>query len=286
MGKDTHSPVFETDFGLTINNVRGARMKHPKKDSIIAPEECKMMELMLKAGFSKLHPGGRFSTEKLLKLLNLDSTKRVIDIGCGPGETTISIAKRFGCRVTGIDIMPEMIRQAKENAIRQKVSHLTRFETVDAMSPVCPDTSFDIAVFQAVLIFGDKQKMLHFAYNALRDTGQVGAIELTWRNEPPEEIAEAFSREFAEPLINAETPGDWMSTFSRAGFQKVFCKEIHPMKIGTFVNMWRGEEWGNKLKIVRKCLSDKEVIQRMLTVIGMLKKYPDNLGYGLFLCQK
>ena len=261
-------------------------MNNSKKDSIIAPEECKMMELMLRAGFSKLHPDGKYSTKKLLKLLNIDSNKRVLDIGCGPGETTIYIAKRFGCQVTGIDIMPEMIEQAKENAKKHKVNHLTRFENVDAMSPVFSDTSFDIAIFQAVLIFGDKQKMLNFAYNALKDKGQVGAIELTWRNDPSEEIVRTFSREFAEPLINAENLRGWESTFSRAGFQKVFCKEIHSMKIVTFINMWKSEEWGRKIKIVLKCLSDKEVIKRMLTIIGLLKKYPDNLGYGLYLSQK
>jgi ubiquinone/menaquinone biosynthesis C-methylase UbiE len=261
-------------------------MNDLKKDVIIAPEECKMMELMVKAGFSKLHPGGKFSTEKLLELCNIDRQKRVIDIGCGPGETTIYIAKRFGCHVTGVDIMPEMIKQAKENAIKQKVSHLTRFELVDAMSPVYSDTSFDIAIFQTVLMFGDKQKMLNFAYNALRDKGQVGAIELTWRNDPSEEIKETFARKFAEPLINVETPENWISTFRRAGFQKVVCQEIHSMTIGTFIRMWKGEEWGNKIKIVLKCLSDKEVIKRMVTVIRLLKKYPDNLDYGVFLSQK
>ena len=54
----------------------------------------------------------------------------------------------------------------------------------------------------------------------------------------------------------------------------------------TFINMWKSEEWGRKIKIVLKCLSDKEVIKRMLTIIGLLKKYPDNLGYGLYLSQK
>ena len=100
-------------------------MKNPNKDLIIPPEDCKMMDLMIKAGFSKLHPGGKYSTEKLLELCNIDHNKRVIDIGCGPGETTIYIAKKYGCHVTGIDIMPEMIKQAKENAVKEKVDHLS-----------------------------------------------------------------------------------------------------------------------------------------------------------------
>ena len=261
-------------------------MNNSRKDQIIAPETCKMMELMLRAGFSKLHPGGKYATEKLAKLLNIDSRKKVLDIGCGPGETAIYLAKKFGCHVTGIDIMPEMIEQAKENARSHKVDHLTRFETVDAMTPFFPDDSFDVAIFQAVLIFGDKQKMLNFAYNSLTDKGQVGAIELTWRNDPSEEIVGVFSRDFAEPLINAESPGGWEFTFNRAGFQRVVCREIDYMTIGTFIKMWKGEEWGRKIKIVLKCLFDKEVIKRMLSVVGLLRKYPDNLGYGFYLSYK
>lgn len=261
-------------------------MENSKKDIIIAPEDCKMMELMLKAGFSKLHPGGKFSTEKLLEYCKIDRNKRVIDIGCGPGETTIYIAKRFGCHVTGIDIMPEMIKKAKENAKKQKINHLTRFETFDAMSPVYPDNSFDIAIFQAVLIFGDKQKMLKFAYNVLKDKGQVGAIELTWKNNPSNETKEIFTKNLAQPLINVEAVDDWKSIFSNAGFQKVICHEIHSLNIGTFIKMWQGERLRNRIKIALKCLYDKAVIQQMLTVINLLRKYPNNLYYGYYLSQR
>lgn len=261
-------------------------MKNYKKDIIIPPEECKMMDLMVKAGFSKLHPGGRFSTEKILELCNIDRNKRVIDIGCGPGETTIYIAKKYGCHVTGIDIMPEMIKQAKENAIKKKVSHLTKFETVDAMAPVYPDTSFDLAIFQAVLIFGDKQKMLNFAYRALKNKGRVGAIELTWRKDPTKEIKEIFSEKLAKPIINVGTKGDWIFNLTKAGFRKTDCKEMHSMNIGSFIKMWMGEGWNHKIKIAFKCLTNLDLIQQMFKVIHLFKKYPDNLDYGFYLGQK
>jgi ubiquinone/menaquinone biosynthesis C-methylase UbiE len=261
-------------------------MKNSRKDLIIPPEDCKMMDLMIKAGFSKLHPGGKFSTEKLLEFFKIDHNKKVIDIGCGPGETTIYIAKKYGCHVTGVDIMPEMIKQAKKNAIKEKVDHLTRFEIVDAMTPVYYNTSFDIAIFQAVLIFGNKQKMLNFAYQVLKDKGQVGAIELTWKNDPPEEIKETFSRKLAKPLINVGNKRDWLSNFTKAGFRETVCRELQSMNIGSFIRMWIGEEWSNKIKIVFKCLTNIEVIQRMFTVLHLFNKYPDNLKYGFYLSQK
>lgn len=263
-------------------------MNDYKKDLIVAPEECKMMDMMVKAGFTKLHPGGKFSTEKILKLCDIDSEKRIIDIGCGPGETAIYIAKKFGCHVLGVDIMPEMIKRATENAMKQKVDHLTTFETIDVMSHVYPDDLFDVAIFQAVLFFGDKQKMLSYAYNVLKDDGQVGAIEITWRKEPSEEIKVTFVRNLTEPIINAETTKGWTSAFRRAGFDKIACKELYPMNIKTFIVMWKGEGLRNKIKIPFKALFDKKLgmIKRMSTLMGLFNKYPDYLGYGLYLGQK
>ena len=261
-------------------------MKKSERDIIIPPEECKMMDLMIKAGFSKLHPGGKYSTEKLLELCHIDKNKRIIDIGCGPGDTTILIAKRFGCHVTGVDIMPEMIKKAKENAQKHNVSHLTKFETVDIMTPYRPDKPFDIAIFQAVLIFGDKQKMLNFAYHALKDKGQVGAVELTWNNHPSQAIKDSFSSKLAKPLINVGTKEDWISNFEEAGFRKPFCNDIQAMNIRSFIKMWTGENWRNQFKIIYQCLSNKEVIQRMFTVLNLFKRYPDELKYGFYLAHK
>lgn len=158
--------------------------------------------------------------------------------------------------------------------------------TFDGMSPVYPDVSFDIAIFQAVLFFGDKQKMLSYAYNMLRDNGQVGVIELTWKKEPSEEIKKAFSRDLTEPVINAENTEGWISAFRRAGFQKAECKELYPMNIGTFITMWKGEGLRNSTKIAFKCLFGKEVRKRMFTVISLFNKYPDYLSYGLYSGQK
>jgi len=261
-------------------------MGKTQRDIIVQPEDCKMMDLMVKAGFSKLHPGGRYSTEKLLDFLKIDQSKRIIDIGCGPGETTIYIAKKYGCHVTGVDIMPEMIRKAKENAVKHKVSHLTKFEIVDVMTPFYSEHLFDIAIIQAVLIFGDKQRMLNFAHSALKDNGLIGAIELTWRNDPPHFIKETFSRELAKPLINVGTKGDWISSIDEAGFKKASCDEILPMNISSFIKMWVGEKWRNKINIVYKCLANREVLQRMVTIINLFKKYPDYLKYGFYLAQK
>ena len=54
-----------------------------------------------------------FPLEYAFHLLGDFREKTVVDLGCGPGELTLSLSERWpGARVTGIDSSPEMIDKA------------------------------------------------------------------------------------------------------------------------------------------------------------------------------
>lgn len=42
-----------------------------------------------------IHPGGRASTDTLLRWAGISEASRVLDVGCGVGTTAIEIARRF-----------------------------------------------------------------------------------------------------------------------------------------------------------------------------------------------
>ena len=96
-------------------------------------EKCDIFEFMAKyVGLSVLHPGGFDSTKRLLGKCNIDKTKRVIDIACGKGTTSILIAKKYECKIVGVDISADLIAEAKELAKRNRVDHLIDFQVADA----------------------------------------------------------------------------------------------------------------------------------------------------------
>ena len=76
-------------------------------------------------------PTAEEAVEAMLKLAEVKKTDVVYDLGCGDGRIVIAAAKNFGARAVGVDIDPERIREAKENAAKAGVENLVRFEEND-----------------------------------------------------------------------------------------------------------------------------------------------------------
>jgi len=53
------------------------------------------------------------------------------DLGSGDGRIPVTAAKKFGVRAVGIDIDPERIQEANENAKRSGVTSLVKFRNED-----------------------------------------------------------------------------------------------------------------------------------------------------------
>jgi SAM-dependent methyltransferase len=71
------------------------------------------------------------AVEAMLKLADVKKTDVVYDLGCGDGRIVIAAAKKYGAHGVGIDINPQRIQEAKENAAKAGVENLVRFEEND-----------------------------------------------------------------------------------------------------------------------------------------------------------
>ena len=71
------------------------------------------------------------AVEAMLKLGEVKKSDVLYDLGCGDGRIVVTAAKNFGTRGVGIDIDPQRIKEARENAKRNGVEHLVRFEQGD-----------------------------------------------------------------------------------------------------------------------------------------------------------
>src|ERR1700674_1227659 len=71
------------------------------------------------------------AVKAMLKLADVKKTDIVYDLGCGDGRIVIAAAKEYGAHGVGIDINPERVKEARENAAKAGVEKLVRFEEKD-----------------------------------------------------------------------------------------------------------------------------------------------------------
>jgi ribosomal protein L11 methylase PrmA len=69
--------------------------------------------------------------DKMLEMAKVGKGDVLYDLGSGDGRIPVTAAKRFGIRAVGIDIDPQRIAEANENARKNGVANLVQFKRED-----------------------------------------------------------------------------------------------------------------------------------------------------------
>lgn len=92
-------------------------------------------------------------TEALFRRVGLRDGLRVVEVGCGSGNTACWVAEQVGPHgsVVGIDVSPGQVEQARRQAAERGLRN-AEFHVADAYSPRLPEGSFDLAYCRLVLM--------------------------------------------------------------------------------------------------------------------------------------
>jgi len=80
-------------------------------------------------------------TLAMLEAAKVGPSDRVIDLGSGDGRIVIVAAKRFGARGLGVEIVPKLVEESRENARRAGVDSRVEFKEQDLFATDLRDAS-------------------------------------------------------------------------------------------------------------------------------------------------
>jgi SAM-dependent methyltransferase len=149
--------------------------------------------------------------ERLVEEAQAVSARRVLDIGCGTGATTLSLARALGPdgECTGIDISAPMISLARQRAAaeRQAAERLSvGFEVADAETFAFPFSAVDLVVSRfGVMFFGDPVRAFANLGEAVREGGRLAVF--VWRDRADNPFMTAAERA-AAPLLPPQPARD------------------------------------------------------------------------------
>lgn len=95
--------------------------------------------------------------EEFVNRLNLEPGTRFLDVACGTGNLALPAA-RAGAVVTGVDIAPNLVEQARENARGAGLN--AQFDEGDAEALSYSDASFDVAATMFGAMFAPRPELV------------------------------------------------------------------------------------------------------------------------------
>ena len=201
------------------------------------------------------HIGALDTTNELLELLHIDGSEYILEVGCGVGRTPAYVAKKFGCRVFGVDIREKMIARSRERAKREGLEHLLEFQVADAQDLPFEDALFDVVMSESVVaMVPDQQKAMSEYVRVVKPGGYVGLNEATWRKEPIPELQQYLMRIWG-PTIQVRSADEWQQLLEGAGLSDIVAR-VRPISMRSEAgSRFKRIGYGNVVRMWGKTLS-------------------------------
>jgi SAM-dependent methyltransferase len=147
-------------------------------------------------------------------------TDRVLDVGCGTGETSRAAARlAYAGEVLGVDLSSEMLAVARRRATEQGLGN-ARYVQADAQVHPFPAAWYDLALSRTgTMFFGDPVAAFANLAAALRPGGRLAM--LTWKSVVENEWIREFFGAAAKHRQVPMPPPDAPSPFALAEPERV-----------------------------------------------------------------
>ena len=155
-------------------------------------------------------------------IASLRKGETVLDLGSGGGFDCFIAADKVGGkgRVIGVDITPEMIEKARENAMKGGYKNV-EFRLGEIENLPAADNSVDVIISNCVInLAPNKRRVFEEVYRVLRPGGRVMIADVVLLKKLPEEIMNSVSA-YTGCVAGAAMKDEYIRIVKKAGFEDV-----------------------------------------------------------------
>jgi ubiquinone/menaquinone biosynthesis C-methylase UbiE len=146
----------------------------------------------------------------------------VLDLGAGAGIDCFLASGKVGPsgRVIGVDMTPEMIDRARENARKNGYANI-EFRLGEIENLPAPDNSVDVIISNCVInLSPEKDRVFREAYRVLKPGGRMLVSDIVLRKPLPDAVRES-AEAYTACVAGAMLKDDYLNEIRAAGFRKV-----------------------------------------------------------------
>ncbi len=162
-------------------------------------------------------------------LASLKDGETVLDLGSGVGFDCFLAAKKVGekGKVIGVDMTPEMIDKARENARKGRYKNV-EFRLGEIENLPVADNAVDIVISNCVInLSPNKKGVFEEAFRVLKPGGRLMVSDIVLLKELPQEVKKS-TQAYIGCVSGAMMKDEYIETIREAGFQEVkILEETH-----------------------------------------------------------
>ena len=190
-------------------------------------------------------------------LASLKKGDIVLDLGAGAGFDCFLAANKVGetGRVIGVDMTPEMLDKARENARKGNYKNV-EFRLGEIENLPVADNSVDVIISNCVInLAPDKKRVFGEAYRALKPGGRLMVSDIVVTKELPQALKNSIEA-YVGCLAGASLKEDYLAIIKSVGFNKVKINGENVFPLDDMINDPNAQAVIQSIKIPSKTIRE------------------------------
>jgi arsenite methyltransferase len=205
-----------------------------------------------------------------IALASLKKREVVLDLGSGAGFDCFLASPRVGNKgkVIGVDMTPEMLDKARENARKGNYKNV-EFRLGEIENLPVADNSVDIIISNCVInLSNDKKRVFQEAYRVMKPGGRLMVSDIVILKDLPDFIMESVAA-YVGCISGAIKKSDYLKTIKAAGFTQVKIEQESTFPLDCMLNDPTAKVIMDNLKITPDQINEISASIASIKVSGM-----------------